>query len=275
MRNFMERMSGKYADRMDELNRKMQEAYQRYQELKNRLQNQIGERGMQNPSNMSGQNPQSLMDMLDRMSKMLEDENFLKNLPSMMDAAVNNLENMLDNFDSMTQEQMQQLSDMMNQMQQLEQLMNQFPFQGSQRMGMGEAGQILSQMRGLERFLRWGQRGMGDPSELNLDELRELLGDEAYEHLKYLKGVEQTLEDEGYIVRTNHGLRLTPKGMRKIGDKALREIFQMLNKGRWGNHNTALRGSQGERLEETKQYEYGDPMNVNVGETLLNALGAA
>ncbi len=272
MRNFMERMSGKYADRMDELNRKMQEAYQRYQELKNRLQNQIGERGMQNPSNMSGQNPQSLMDMLDRMSKMLEDENFLKNLPSMMDAAVNNLENMLDNFDSMTQEQMQQLSDMMNQMQQLEQLMNQFPFQGSQRMGMGEAGQILSQMRGLERFLRWGQRGMGDPSELNLDELRELLGDEAYEHLKYLKGVEQTLEDEGYIVRTNHGLRLTPKGMRKIGDKALREIFQMLNKGRWGNHNTALRGSQGERLEETKQYEYGDPMNVNVGETLLNAL---
>jgi uncharacterized protein with von Willebrand factor type A (vWA) domain len=272
MRNFMERMSGKYADRMDELNRKMQEAYQRYQELKNRLQNQIGERGTQNPSNMSGQNPQSLMDMLDRMSKMLEDENFLKNLPSMMDAAVNNLENMLDNFDSMTQEQMQQLSDMMNQMQQLEQLMNQFPFQGSQRMGMGEAGQILGQMRGLERFLRWGQRGMGDPSELNLDELRELLGDEAYEHLKYLKGVEQTLEDEGYIVRTNHGLRLTPKGMRKIGDKALREIFQMLNKGRWGNHNTALRGSQGERLEETKQYEYGDPMNVNVGETLLNAL---
>ena len=63
---------------------------------------------------------------------------------------------MLDNFDSMTQEQMQQLSDMMNQMQQLEQLMNQFPFQGSQRMGMGEAGQILSQMRGLERFLALG-----------------------------------------------------------------------------------------------------------------------
>ena len=33
MRNFMERMSGKFADRMDELSQKMQEAYQRYQEL--------------------------------------------------------------------------------------------------------------------------------------------------------------------------------------------------------------------------------------------------
>ncbi|HEX9265318.1 MAG TPA: VWA domain-containing protein [Candidatus Binatia bacterium] len=272
MRNFMERMSGKFADRMDELSQKMQEAYQRYQELKNRLQNQISERGMQGKPNKSGQDPQSLLDMLDRMQKLLEDENFLKNLPSMMDAAVNNLESMLENLDSMTQEQLQQLSDMMNQMQQLEQLMNQFGFQGSERMGMGEAGQILNQLRGLERFLRWGQRGMGDPAELNLEELREILGEEAYENLKYLKGVEQTLEDEGYIVRTNHGLRLTPKGMRKIGDKALREIFQMLNKSRWGNHATSSRGSQGDRMEETKEYEYGDPLNVNIGETLLNAL---
>src|SRR6478736_5898715 len=272
MRTFMERMSGKFADRMDELSQKMQEAYQRYQELRQRLQNQIAERGMQKQSNMSGQDPQSLMDMLDRMQKLLEDENFLKNLPSMMDAAVNNLENMLENLDSMTQEQLQQLSDMMNQMQQLEQLMNQFGFQGSQRMGMGEAGQILGQLRGLERFLRWGQRGMGDPSELDIEELREILGEEAYEHLKYLKGVEQALEDEGYIVRTNHGLRLTPKGMRKIGDKALLEIFQMLNKSRWGNHATSSGGSQGDRMEETKEYEYGDPLHVNISETVLNAL---
>ncbi len=272
MSNFMERMSGKYADRMDELGQKMREAYERYQQLQNRLQQQIQERGMRDPSKMRGQDPQSLMDMLERMSKLLEDDNFLKNLPNMMDQAAQNLENMLDNLDSMSQEQLQQLSEMMSQMQQLEQLMNQFPFQGSQRMGMGEAGQILSQLRGLERFLRWGQRGMGDPSELNLDELRELLGEEAYEHLEYLKGVEQMLEEEGYIVRTSHGLRLTPKGMRKIGDKALREIFQMLNKGRWGNHATSLRGSHGDRLEETKTYEFGDPLNVNIGETLLNAL---
>jgi uncharacterized protein with von Willebrand factor type A (vWA) domain len=227
---------------------------------------------MQGQPNMSGQNPQSLMDMLDRMNQLLQDENFLKNLPAMMDAAINNLESMLENMSNMTEEQLQQLSEMMSQMQQLEQLMNQYPFQGSQRMGMGDAGQILGQLRGLERFLRWGQRGMGDPSELDLEELREFLGEEAYEHLKYLKGVEQMLEEEGYIQRTSHGLKLTPKGMRKIGDKALREIFQMLNKGRWGNHNTAARGSQGERLEETKKYEYGDPMNVNITETLMNAL---
>jgi len=232
MRNFMERLSGKYADNMDEMTRRMQEAYQRYQQLRNRLQNQISERGMQQPQKLSGQNYQGLMDMLERMNQLLQDENFLKNLPNMLDAAVDDLDAMLESLDSMTQEQLQQLSEMMNQMQQLEQLMNQYPFQGSQRMGTGEAGQLLGQLRGLERFLRWGQRGMGDPSELDLEEIRNLLGEEAYENLKYLKGVEQMLEEEGYIVRTGHGTRLTPKGIRKIGDKALREIFQMLNKSR-------------------------------------------
>jgi uncharacterized protein with von Willebrand factor type A (vWA) domain len=272
MRNFMERLSGRYADSMDEMNRKMQEAYQRYQELQKRLKNQIADRSSQHSSNPGGQDYQGMMNMLDRMNKLLEDENFLKNLPNMLDAAVDDLDNMLENLDSLTQEQLQQLSDMMNQMQQLEQLMNQYPFQGSQRMGMGEAGQILGQLRGLEKFLRWGQRGMGDPSELDLDEIRNMLGEDAYEQLKYLKGVEQMLEEEGYIIRTGHGMRLTPKGMRKIGDKALREIFHMLNKNRWGDHSTSARGSQGEQLEQTKAYEFGDPLNVNISETLMNAL---
>ena len=31
--------------------------------------------------------------------------------------------------------------------------------------------------------------------------------------------------------------------MLEIGDKALREIFQMLNKNRWGDHATSARGS--------------------------------
>ena len=123
MRNFMERLSGKYAGNMDEMQRRMQEAYQRYQELRNRLQNQISDRSMQQRQNLAGQNHQSLMDMLDRMNQLLQDENFLKNLPNMLDAAVDDLDNMLENLDSMTQEQLQQLSEMMSQMQQLEQLL--------------------------------------------------------------------------------------------------------------------------------------------------------
>lgn len=272
MRNFMERLSGRYAQNMDELARKMQESFQRYQELRERLKDQIAQRKMKRPQDLSGQSQQNMMEMLDRLSKMLEDENFLKNLPNMLDATVEDLDNLLDNLNSMSEEQLGQLSDALSQMEQLQELLNQYPFQGSQRMGMGEAGQILGQLRRLEQFIRWGQRGMADIADLNLDEIRELLGDEAYEQLKYLKGIERMLEEDGYLVRTGQGLRLSPKGMRKIGDKALREIFQMLNRNRWGEHNTTIKGIHGETLEETKPYEYGDPMNVNIGETLMNAL---
>ena len=272
MRNFMERLSGRYAQNMDELARKMQESFQRYQELRDRLKDQIAQRKMKRPQDLTGQGHQNLMEMLERMNRLLEDENFLKNLPNMLDAAVEDIDNLLENLSSMSEEQLGQLSDALSQMEQLQDLLNQYPFQGSQRMGMGEAGQVLGQLRRLEQFIRWGQRGMADIADLNLDEIRDLLGDEAYEQLKYLKGIERMLEEDGYLVRTGQGLRLSPKGMRKIGDKALREIFQMLNRNRWGEHNTVVKGLHGETLEETKKYEYGDPMNVNIGETLMNAL---
>jgi uncharacterized protein with von Willebrand factor type A (vWA) domain len=272
MRNFMERLSGRYAQNMDELARKMQESFERYQELRDRLKDQIAQRKMKRPQDLAGQGQQNLMEMLERMNRLLEDENFLKNLPDMLDASVDDLDNLLENLNSMSDEQLGQLTEALSQMEQLQELLNQYPFQGSQRMGMGEAGQILGQLRRLEQFIRWGQRGMADIADVNLDEIRELLGDEAYEQLKYLKGIERMLEEDGYLVRTGQGLRLSPKGMRKIGDKALREIFQMLNRNRWGEHSTTIKGLHGETLEETKKYEYGDPMNVSIGETLMNAL---
>jgi uncharacterized protein with von Willebrand factor type A (vWA) domain len=272
MRNFMERLSGRYAQDMDELAKKMQQGFDRYQELRDRLKNQLAERKMKRPQDLAGQGHQGLMEMLERMNRLLEDENFLKNLPNMLDATVEDLDNLLENLNNLTEEQLGQLSDALNQMDQLQELLNQYPFQGSERMGMGEAGQVLGQLRRLEQFLRWGQRGMADLADLNLDEIRELLGEEAYEQLKYLKGIERMLEEDGYLIRTGQGMKLSPKGMRKIGDKALKEIFQMLNRNRWGDHNTTLRGLQGETLEETKRYEYGDPLNVKISETLMNAL---
>ena len=272
MRNFLERLSGRYANDMDEMARRMQQAQARYQELRDRLGDQISRRSMQRPQDLTGQGYQGLMEMLDRMNRLLEDENFLKNLPNMLDAAVEDLDNLLDSLDTLTQEQLNQLSEALGQMERLEELLNQYPFHGSQRMGIGETGQILDQLSRLEQFLRCGQRGMGDLSDLDLEEIRDLLGEEAYEHLKYLRGVEQVLEEKGYLIRTGQGLRLSPKGMRMIGDKALREIFQMLNRNRWGEHPTSLRGLQGDMLNETKRYEYGDPLNVNISETLMNSM---
>jgi uncharacterized protein with von Willebrand factor type A (vWA) domain len=273
MRNFMERLSGRYAQDMNELARKMQQASERYRELRDRLRDQMSSRSMQQNQDLSGQGFQGLSQMLDRLNRLLEDENFLQNLPDMLDASVEDLDNLLDNLDSLTQEQLNQLSQMLAQMERLEELLNQYPFHGSQRMGMGEAGEILGQLRRLEQFLQWGRMGRGDISNLDLEKIRDLLGEEAYENLKYLEGVEEMMVEEGYLARSETGLKLSPKGMRQIGDKALREIFHMMHKNRWGSHPAPAKGIQGDRLEETKKYEHGDPLNVNVRETLINAMG--
>ncbi len=119
MRNFMERLSGRYAQNMDELARKMQESFQRYQELRDRLKDQIAQRKMKRPQDLTGQGHQNLMEMLERMNRLLEDENFLKNLPNMLDAAVEDIDNLLENLSSMNEEQLGHLSDPLSPMEQL------------------------------------------------------------------------------------------------------------------------------------------------------------
>src|SRR5713226_756761 len=55
MRNFMERLSGRYAQNMDELSRKMQEGFERYQELRDRLKDQLAQRNAKSPQDLTGQ----------------------------------------------------------------------------------------------------------------------------------------------------------------------------------------------------------------------------
>ena len=60
--------------------------------------------------------------------------------------------------------------------------------------------------------------------------------------------------------------------MRRLGDKALKEIFQLMNKSRWGQHTSTKTGTNGTRLEDSKPYEYGDSLDLDIRQTLMNAV---
>jgi uncharacterized protein with von Willebrand factor type A (vWA) domain len=60
--------------------------------------------------------------------------------------------------------------------------------------------------------------------------------------------------------------------MRKIGEKALNTVFASLKKDRSGSHNIRQRGTGGERIDETKKYEFGDDFDLHLQKTLTNAL---
>jgi len=102
--------------------------------------------------------------------------------------------------------------------------------------------------------------------------VRELIGDEAAEELERLRNITRILEEAGYIRRKGSRYELTPRGIRKIGQKALSDVFARLRKDRPGQHNINLKGASGERTDETKLYEFGDAFQLHLEKTIMNAL---
>jgi uncharacterized protein with von Willebrand factor type A (vWA) domain len=100
----------------------------------------------------------------------------------------------------------------------------------------------------------------------------ELLGEPSAEDLDTINSITKLLEEAGYIRRQDQKFGLTPRGMRKIGEKALSAVFSRLKKDRLGQHNLKQRGSGGERIDETKKYEFGDDFDLHIEKTISNAL---
>src|SRR3712207_8348409 len=70
-----------------------------------------------------------------------------------------------------------------------------------------------------------------------------------------LEQVTRMLEEAGLVERRGDRLELTPRAIRKIGQKALRDIFQHLKRDRFGNHEADHRRSE-EHTSELQSRQY-------------------
>jgi uncharacterized protein with von Willebrand factor type A (vWA) domain len=123
----------------------------------------------------------------------------------------------------------------------------------------------------LERDLK-EVRDWNDFANLDDDKVRDLLGEEEHENMRQLEQMAKLLEEAGYIRKTRRGFELTPQGVRKIGEKALTDIFTQLDKDRLGQHDLDRTGGPGERTDVTKLYEFGDPFLLDLPRTVMNAV---
>lgn len=84
----------------------------------------------------------------------------------------------------------------------------------------------------------------------------------------------ELLVKRGYIERDREGkFRVTPRGVRRVENKALEALFDVRGKDKLGRHDTEFRGAGQTVHEESKPYQFGDPVsNLNLHETLKNAL---
>ena len=147
-------------------------------------------------------------------------------------------------------------------------------FTGDQAMPFSEAlrsMQELSDLDDLEQFLQ----NATSPSalqEVDLDKVRELLGDVTAESLDRLARLTETLRQAGLVDQKEGRLELTPRGLRKIGKQALSDLFGRLERDTLGQHRIERIGTGHERAHDTKPYEYGDPFHLDLQQTLRNTL---
>jgi uncharacterized protein with von Willebrand factor type A (vWA) domain len=133
--------------------------------------------------------------------------------------------------------------------------------------------QALDLMREMERMRQLEQDLMqGNFETISMEDLKELLGQQAHQDFQNLRQVMLLLQQSGYMVQKGDHTQLSPKGVRRIGQLALRDIYQGLLRDRSGSHITDHRGITEIRIDEVKPYNFGDPLNLNLVGTLKHSL---
>ena len=150
-----------------------------------------------------------------------------------------------------------------------------FGFRGQEELDLEAAQRLMEQMHEYEQLkeqILKAERS-GELEKIDRELIKEILGDEAADELIDLKRIRQMLEDSGLIRQVNgKDWELTPNGARKLGFKALAEIYARLRQARLGSHAMPEEGRFGDRQAETKQYEYGDPLHLDLPKTIYNAI---
>jgi uncharacterized protein with von Willebrand factor type A (vWA) domain len=232
------------------------------------------ERFMHKYGHYFGDNINSLDELLDHMARQMAAMQSL--MDSMTPEMREELQEAMDAVmsDPGVQQEMQQLAQNLGQLMPQNPYASNFEFTGGEELSLQEAMRMMDQLREMEEFEEQmaSVRDWRDLEDLDSSRIRELLGDDIGQDLEQLRQLTKILEDAGYIQRTGRGLELTPRGVRKIGEKALRDIFQHLKRDRFGDHEVERIGRGAERIDESKPYEFGDPFLLDLRETIMNAL---
>lgn len=127
---------------------------------------------------------------------------------------------------------------------------------GSQEFQPQSADKLFEQIS--EYLMQYGEDVLRNLDDVDDDDLPEVV---------------EMIQKEGLIERDEEGRwTVTPKGLRKIQDKSLHDLFLTFNRDGLGRHETQQKGEGTVSLEDTRPYVFGDPLtNIDMHETLKNA----
>jgi len=251
---------------LSRLAREMRRLYERHE-----IQSALDQVGQQLKSVVE-QERQTLERLRDSKPEIKDKEEFLKRLPSRTSEAVESLSSYRFE-DTTAQAEFQKLLSMLQQLRRLENCMRREGnlFRGNAPLDFNDAQKLLDRMEQLRRLE--SQLSNMRLEDVDMDLLEELLGQNARQDLESVVQMESLLEEEGYVVQQGDRFELTPRGVRRIGQLALRDIYRELRRDGLGRHQVRYRGSQEILIEQSRPYAQDDDFShVNLIQTLRNAL---
>jgi len=134
-----------------------------------------------------------------------------------------------------------------------------------------DAMERLHDLEELERSLKGDYPG-ASIDDVDEDSLRGALGEDAVADLRRLKEIERALERAGLVSRERGRLEVTPKGARKMGERALVRVFEHLRRDREGVHEAREAGGLAEPTGATRPWRFGDSGQIAVQRSVFNAV---
>jgi uncharacterized protein with von Willebrand factor type A (vWA) domain len=297
------------------------EARAAYDELKDMLQREVLDqqfRGMKQALTdpADSESRQALKDMMADLNALLEKHargedteadfaDFMDKHGQFFPDNPESVEQLLDNLarqaaamqrmlESMTPEQRQELSELMEQAlgdldlasemgrlgDNLRAMRPDLPWSGRQQLrgdeplGLGDATEALADLADLDALAEAMEQDYPGASLEDVDEeaVARALGRQAVDDLRALQQVERELERQGYLTRKGGELELTAKAIRRIGQTALRRVFASLEGGSRGDHDVRDAGSAGELTGTTREWRFGDEQPLDVVKTVSNGV---
>ncbi len=123
----------------------------------------------------------------------------------------------------------------------------------------------------LERSLRQDYAG-ASIDDVDEEAVRRALGEEAVRDVRRLKGIERALEEAGLLARRDGRLEFTPRGARRLGERALVRVFERLRRDREGVHEARDPGGAAEPTGATRPWRFGDSGQIAVQRSVYNAI---
>jgi uncharacterized protein with von Willebrand factor type A (vWA) domain len=141
-------------------------------------------------------------------------------------------------------------------------------------MGYGDAVGAVAELADLEQLgEQLGQGYFGATlDDVDVERLEQYLGADAARDMEALRQLERELERQGYVSRGDDGLRLTPRAVRRLGETALKRVFERVEAAGRGDHDDRAAGQADELTGLSRQWEFGDELPIDTVRTVSNAL---